>query len=816
MKARLLIVLLGIATIVANGQGHGNYGSMPKEGTITGMVKDAKQAYPIEYANIVLYNVKDSSITTGTITDINGKFTLKEVPFGKYYLEANFIGYEKIHVNNISVHPGQMEVQVPPIKLHAAVSLLDGVEITAERKEIIYKIDKKVIVVGKDLNAAGETAVEVLENTPSVKVDIDGNVSLRGSSSFTVLIDGRPSPLSGGDALRQIPASSIDNIEIITNPSAKYDPDGIAGIINIVLKKKASEGINGIVNVSVGTRNKYSGDFLLNYKTSKFNIYGGYNTKKHSRYGDVISEMVYTGDTTTYMDSDGERVFSRGGYEYKMGADFYLNDKTTLSLIGEYGLFDLGISSSSQQHRWSSPATEDEYIVNGNAFNLDKSYYNLTLNYQQKFEEKGHELSGMLFYNKDDGGDENIQRSDYTTKEWVNDTSISPLITWANEYEKESSYRAKIDYIRPLKGKGKIETGAQTRIDMQDGEYVFREFDNTADSMIENSLYSSKTVFNREIHSAYGMFSRDGEKFQYQIGLRGEYTNRVIENSRSGSAHVVNRMDYFPTVHLSKPFKKGDQLQVSYSRRINRPRSYYLDPYPSYMDPYTMRTGNPDLLPEYTDSYELSYLKKIKSAFVSLEGYYRQGNNMITRFRTMQSDGILMMTFANLNHDYSIGGELMANAPIKKWLNLNVGINTYYYRIEGDIVANSVATETVTWDSRVNATFSIGKNTRIQLMGFYNAPSIRAQGEMKGFLMSSLAIKREFMDKQLSTTLKIGSLLGPMKHEYYTYGEGFYSYNQRIGEFPTVSVALSYIINNYKQPKPNMNDMNGGDMEGGY
>jgi len=276
----LLLILSAVGTVfsqVPPAVNAGGMSNLTKNGKIKGKIIDAESKTPMEYANVAIYNKRDSKLVSGGIADGAGVFEISELPFGAYYVEANFIGFEKTTIDNIKIIPNSTTVDMGTIELAASSKEIGTVDVVAERNRIEYKIDKKVINVSQDINAAGGTAVTVLENTPSVEVDIDGNVSLRGSSSFTVLIDGRPSILSGSDALKQIPSSAIENIEIITNPSVKYDPDGMAGIINIVMKKNILAGFNGILNVNAGTGKKYGTDLTLNYKTKKYNLFFGAN-----------------------------------------------------------------------------------------------------------------------------------------------------------------------------------------------------------------------------------------------------------------------------------------------------------------------------------------------------------------------------------------------------------------------------------------------------------------------------------------------------------------------------------------------------------
>ena len=349
--------MLVIPAVISYTQPTGtSYSTAPKEGVVRGTIIDAGDKTPMEFTSVALFRANDSTLVTGSITSSDGSFVLNDISYGKYYLVANYMGYEKSLVNDITISPRQNAVNVGEIKLVQASTSLDEVEVIADKAHVEYKLDRKVVNVSEDLNAATGTAADVLQNTPSVAVDIEGNVSLRGSSNFQVLIDGKPTPLSGSDALQQIPASAIKSIEIITNPSAKYDPDGMAGIINIVSKKNMLNGLSGIFNARLGTGNKYSGDFLLSQRSDKFNVYlgGSYRDEKYAGGFSSLSK-IENDSSVRFTEKDGAMNMDRGGYEVKGGVDFYLNDKNTVSLSGEFGKHEFGRGGNQEIRYWNEP-----------------------------------------------------------------------------------------------------------------------------------------------------------------------------------------------------------------------------------------------------------------------------------------------------------------------------------------------------------------------------------------------------------------------------------------------------------------------------
>jgi len=403
----LLFVLIGAGLVsaqVSPPRPNPGSGNMPKNGKIKGKVIDADLKEVMEYANVAIYNQSDSKLVTGGITDAKGEFVIDGLGFGQYYLQANFIGFGTIKQENLKITPSSSTIDVGTIALTVDRTRVAEVEVIAEQNRVEYKIDKKVINVTNDINAAGGSAVTVLENTPSVEVDIDGNVSLRGSSSFTVLIDGRPSVLAGSEALKQIPSSAIQNIEIITNPSVKYDPDGMAGIINVVMKKNVLAGINGVVNVNVGTRDKYGVDALFNYKTKKYNVLLGANWNDNTDYGTMKSTReTYSGDTINYLVTDGRRDNTRGGTQLKGGFDYYFSDNTSASVSAEVGNFSFDAIGNGNLHEYQDPANFDLYSIQNNISERSGNYVNSTATFLTKFNEMGtHKLEGSFnFRNRD-------------------------------------------------------------------------------------------------------------------------------------------------------------------------------------------------------------------------------------------------------------------------------------------------------------------------------------------------------------------------------------------------------------------------------
>ena len=783
--------------------------SVAPGGTITGHVYSKIQRVPMEYASVALYNASDSTMVTGGITETNGSFRFKGIKKGNYYMLVSFMGFKVHKVPNIKIDNNNRHIQLPTIYLESTTNTLKDVEVKAQQSMVSYQMDKKVVNVSQDLMASSGSAIDVLENVPSVDVDLEGNVSIRGSSSFTVLIDGRPSILDGNDALQQIPASSIERIEIITNPSAKYDPEGVGGIINIVLKKEKRDGLNGVATASVSTRDKYRGSLLLAYRKGKVNYHISVDGNNRNYHMNVNSDYhTLNTDTTGYRISmiDGTRI--RKGYGVRGGVDFYFNDKSTLFLQARIGNYGFGHDNNSKQHLFTDPMTMDNYYNSVSHSNRWGHYYSAQADFLHKFNDLGHQIEALVYVSKRASDDTETQ-TDYTTNaDWVQ-TSGMPDRIQSTTMDTATQLRIKVDYSLPVGEKGKFEAGYQSRFRFHTGNYDFQNFDTLTNQWVYNPDRSSTISFDRNIHAAYASFKNTWGKLGYEAGLRTEYTDRRVNNSTATGIFKIQRFDFFPSAYLSYQFKYNYQIYASYTRRIDRPHGWDLNPFPRVIDPYNIRVGNPELEPEYINSYELGVQKAFAKSFVSLEGYYREGKNIITRVQTLGPDGILYHTNANLNNDHSLGVEMMTNLKPNNWLNLNLTGNLYHYRLEGNVTGENVSAKSTNWSLRGTITVNMKKNLRVQWRGMYRSPTVTIQGSRKGFFFNNLALRKDFFDRKLNVTLSARDLFGTAKFDFISQGTGFYTHTVMQREWPIISINVNYIINNYKQKRQRqLNDDN--------
>jgi outer membrane receptor protein involved in Fe transport len=785
---------------------------------ISGTVLDGATNTPLEFANVAVYSIPDSSLVTGSITNQNGLFEITGLAEGEYYLEANFIGFNPVLIDEVVLDKDNPQIDLGRIEIDPSTVEIGGVDVIADKAQVEFKLDKKIVNVSQVISAIGGTAVDVLENTPSVQVDIEGNVSVRGSSNFTVLIDGRPSVLSGSDALRQIPSSALESIEIITNPSAKYEPDGMAGIINLVTKKNSMNGFSGIVNGSVGTGDKYRGDITLNYRTEKFKFTIGADWRDEINFGSMSSRReTLSNDTLSYINIDGSRNFNRKGHNFKSGIEWYLNPKSTLTLSGEIGKSDNSNSSLGQTQRFTIPATQDLFSVTDETSRRQNDFYSLNLNFQHNFNTEGHKLEAMAFYSGEEGSDVEEEN------EIVADNQYQPTDqfierVFSQESEEENEFRLKIDYTLPFSESGKVEAGMLSRIDSETESLTFEVFDEQTGNWIIRDDFTSVTDFRRDIHAAYTTLSSSLGNLEFMAGLRGELTIREIKNTNFDDDATLNRFDLFPTFHTSYKIGKNQELMASYSRRINRPGGRDLDPNPTYYNRYTIRIGNPNLKPEYTDSYEIGALRRFGRSYISLDGFHRITNNKIEGYETLEND-IFILRSDNFDRDFSTGVELTGNINFTEWLMVNASASMYQYRISGNFDGESFNRESTNWNGRMNTTLKFSDNSRFQVNAFYRGPSVSVQGESKAMFFSNLSYRHDFFKNKLTATVSVRDPLGTAKFERESYGPDFNSWFQWKREPRVVMLTLSYRINNFRENRAERGgngegmDNGGGDVE---
>ena len=814
-----LIPLLFLFSQMTFSQGYQTGNSIPRDGKVSGTIIDGANGAPFQYASVALYNAKDSILVTGAMSNADGSFSIDQVPYGKFYIVVTFVGYKKQKVSEILLSADHKLVALGKIKVNPSTTALKEVEIVGNTAPITYQIDKKVVNVAQNITAAGGTVADALQNAPSIQTDVQGNITLRGSSNFTVLVDGRPSPIAGSEALQQIPANLVDNVEIITNPSAKYDAEGSAGIINVVMKKQKIQGYSGMVNLTAGTGNKYSGNISLNYKVSKFNFTLGANfsdnqspVKNYMKNTDTLGSQFQKNQLI-----NGSGNFQRKGTGFNLAVDYAIDNRNSITLTGSTGNRSFSrLLNSTYQDEYSSilgPPPTNVYYLNNVTPTMQRDYNTLNLDYLLKFNKKGEQLTASAYFLN--GPNNNVSNLvvDTTDANWKS-LGKTKIIQESEQNSNETDFRTKLDYILPIGEKGKLEAGYQGRYANNDGAYHLLNY--TENAWVEDSVQRDILNFKDQIQAAYATFANSMPLFDYQLGLRTEYENRLLNQETQNKKYKVNRIDIFPTIHLTRQLPWELQIQASYTRRIDRPQMSNLDPFIVHLDPQTIRQGNPSLLPEFTNSYELNLEKRLSEAsFVSVEGFLRQTSNLFQQISTFNpGTQITTTTFENIDHDRSMGVEIMAYLELAKWFNLNTSLNVFNYHMFGTPVP-SVANSTNTWNIRVNPTFRLAKQTTIQLSYSYNAPTITAQGTRSGFYFSTLGIRQALFKQKGNLTLQVRDPVGHTNFITTVESPHQYRYSNFQRESQVVMLTFSYRINNYRikqtrqtqdEPKSNNED----------
>ncbi|MBE0539463.1 MAG: TonB-dependent receptor [Ignavibacterium sp.] len=793
----LLLLLLYAVTIQLFPQYNPNNN---ESGKITGKVFDNDSKHSIEYANIVLLSTLDSSLINGTITDANGIFTLSGVKPGKYLVDVRFIGYKSVSFN-VDINASNKFVDLGEIFIKPDALELNDVVVQGERSPVSYQIDKKVIDVDKIQTVISGNAADVLQNVPSVTVDIEGNVSLRGSSNFTVLIDGKPSIISAQDALQQIPASSIQNIEIITNPSAKYDPEGTAGIINIILKKNENLGLSGIINGNAGLNQKYGGDFLFQYRTSALNYIFGLDYNKRIFPGSSNAENRYIStNSTSYLNSNGNSEWGRIGFGIRGGLEYNFSESDFINLNARFGTREGTQNSTLNYNSWSSNAAEVLYYKNISERSRDGKFGGTNLTYIHNFGSKGHEIKTELNFRYSDGDESTLTESmnDTRTFDGKKTTELGP----------SRDFETKIDYTLPFSDTRKFEAGYQNEIENSDDISELYLLDTLSNNYQFQSLFSNSVKYKNNDQAFYATYSDEFGKFGLQGGFRTEYTFRTISLLNLNKEFTIDRWDYFPTLHTSYKFSEATQAMASYTRRIQRPNGWQLEPFLTWTDANNVRVGNPDLLPELIDSYEAGIQTYIGKVSLSAELYHRVTNNKIDRVRSLYSEAenVNLNSVFNIGKDFATGSEVMLIFdPLDVW-NVNLMANLYNYRIKGVMFNEAFERESFNWNTRFNNMFRVTSSTQLQFNVNYNSPGVSSQGTWEGFFTTDVSVKQDLFEKLLSLTLQVRDLFGTAKHEFTSTGQDFYTYNYFKRESPMVILNMRVNFNNFK-PKRNPDDM---------
>ncbi|NIG54000.1 TonB-dependent receptor domain-containing protein [Chitinophaga sp. Cy-1792] len=761
--------------------------NMPQIGHLYGKLLDGATNKPIEYASVAVLKAKDSSVVTGMLTKSNGDFSLENLPFGPLVIRINFMGYTTI-TKKVTITKETLEQDLGNIKLQPNTKMLNSVEVTGQKSAFQMGIDKKVFNVDRNLTSVGGTAQDVLKSVPSVNVDLDGNVTVRNASP-NIFIDGKPSTLT----LDQIPADAIESIELVTNPSAKYDAEGMSGILNIVLKKNKKAGFNGSVNAGIGNNNKYNAGGNIAVRQGKWNVYANYNLNANQNWGEGTTNRTNFGTKgdTNYLrqnsNSTSKPLFQFG----RIGADFSIDNRNTISLSQNIGGGDFKTNEDLQ-----SFFSGNDKIVNGRNDRLNNSSmsfrnYTTALNYRHSFAKPNQELTADVNYNKSN----NSRIGDYITQaQDPSGTALGQSVRQNNTTNGHTTFvTMQSDYTNPIGKNGKLEVGVKATLRNYDSKYDVFNQDTITNTFPHVDSLSTNYSYKEQIYAGYANFANTIGNFGYQAGLRVEQYIYAGENQGVTYKPTKATPGFFPSLFLSQKLQQDQELQLNYSRRVNRPNFFQLIPYRDYSDPQNQREGNPNLKPEYTNSLEFSYVKNWKTANFLGSVYFRNTNNLITTLSTPIGKDTLLTQFTNANRSNSYGAELtMKNQIIPGW-DLTTNVNLYQTDIQvtdGDHTFNNSG---FSWMGKINSETKLPYNFTLQVNATYQAPTVAlpnngsgggggggrggggggmmmiptsAQGTIKGFSMVDVAVRKDFLkNKALSVTASVSDIFNTRQYE---------------------------------------------------
>jgi len=827
MKLTVLAVLsLFTFTISAQRpQGKGaprDWSKMPKNGRVIGKVMDASLNEPLSFATISLIHGKDSTIVSGGLANEKGWFDIEGLTYGPWKMTISFIGYEDKVLEPFIINPRSLTVDLGVISVAASSKALDEVSIVAESSQVAIKIDKKVIDVSKDLTNAGGSAEDVLQNMPGVEVDMDGNISLRGNTNVTILIDGKPSALTGASRqaiVNQIPADAIEKVEIITNPSAKYDPDGMSGIINIILKKNKLKGFSGNVAANYGFDEQYNGNASVNYRNKKWNLFSNYAYRKNERFKVSLTEReLYLEDTTKLVqttDAD-QGIRKRESHNFGAGAEYNLSPKSVLGISGTYNLNHSTNNTEVDYSDFDVANTLIDLFQRNNGDNSDNSSYGLNLSYDQSFKKEGQKLSSFLNYSLNDGLSISNYEELYFNLDGTLDNATLPFYQDQNNDSKVNNIVYQLDYEQPLK-KGKLESGVKYtgRIIDQDMS-VFEDTTGIQDLQLVDEM-SNHFIYNEQVMAAYGIYSNSFKKFEYQIGLRAEAALTDSELKTTGEVFENNYNALYPSAYVTYKHNVKSSYNLSYSRRVNRPGYRSLNPFRDISDPFNIRVGNPFLNPEFIDSYEAGYIRYFEKGLVSFNAYYKKSHDEISRVKQVDSMGVSTLSWDNFSSEQNIGFEVNLSMSPTKWLRLNGSFNMYQNIVDASNLETTtdLSNTALIYFGRLNGTITANKKLSFQLSGFYRSRRNFAIGYMEPMLGMDFGARYSLIEKKLNINLRLKDAFDTRRFEIYTAEPTYQQHALRDRQSRFLFVGLDYRFGSMKASKKRRKGAPYGDYDDG-
>ncbi len=833
MGKKILIAFLFLATLTTTAQRPS--GQRPNPIKVTGTVLDQDTGDPLEYATLVLQSVRNPQRITGGITDATGAFEVETLP-GKYNVRIEYISYKTYEL------PEQVfraATDLGTIKLQLDVAQLDAVEVVGEKTTVELRLDKKVYNVGQDLTVKGGSVTDVLDNVPSVTVDVEGNISLRGNESVRILINGKPSALSGlsPDALQQLPAEAIEKVEVITNPSARYDAEGTAGILNIILKQSKTSGLNGSVNVFAGTPDNFGGALSLNLRREKFNIFTNTSYRYRNAPGNAFFEQEnFNPNGTTASFQDEVRAYQRqnAGINTNIGFEFFIDSTSSITnsfvyrkssgddtVDIDFSNFDANGTPTIQRNRFTNEGEEDENVQ-------------YSVNYQKKFNDDGHELTVDYQYSSG-----NELENSLINEVVLNDNQALPTEQTVNN-EKQKNQLLQFDYVLPF--------GEENASQFEFGyRGTFNNFNTDFDfGVVQNGILNSDPNFSNEldykeyVNAAYSQLGSKFDKFSILGGLRMEASDIGIELVNTNEVSTKKYVDWFPSLFLGYEFSETEQLTLSYSRRLRRPRSRFINPFPSRSSNTNLFQGNPDLDPTYTNAFDIGYLKRWDKISVTTSAYYNRSTGVFQFITQERGDfveidnpddplnpvivPVQVRTPINLATDSRYGMEFTSTYTPKRNWRLTWNLNLFQRQLRGDYtyvdfqnntISQNFDADNFTWFTRFSGKLPLPGKIDFQTNVFYRGPTENAQSKSKGILSTNLAFSKDVVKDKATVSLNVSDLFNSRKRRSETRTDNVFTYSEF--QWRQRQITLSFLYRfNQKQNQRTRNGQRGGDGAGDF
>jgi outer membrane receptor protein involved in Fe transport len=778
---------------------------------IKGKVIDNLTKEPLPFVGVTINDINGKFII-GKNTDLEGQFVLKLELKESLIINYRFVGYTT-KIDTVYIVKNKKELNLGEILLSTASNLLEGAKVQGEKADMIMEADRKVFNVENTTLAQGGTTLDILRQIPTVDIDVDGNVVLRGSSDVQIYINGRQSGMSGSNKqaiFEQIPASNVERIEIITNPSSKFDSEGTAGIINIILKSNKKKGWNSTLVAGVGTNNKYNGSASYSYVKNKFAFSSTYGYRYNQNWRSVQSDRKnFFEDTSFYVNQIGRGMNYSNNHTWNGNIDYEINKKNTLSINWIGGMEDR-----------SAPENVNYEFLDESS-NLGSTYYrnrreyrdakngDVGFNWISKFDTKGHQLSFLGNYSYSDKKElanfiqdleGNFRQNQNTNIYTINKLPILQL-----------------DYTKPLKNESKFESGAKFTLRDIDNNFLVDTLDFSNSNIIPNLNLSNRMLYKEYVNAIYANFNTKYKKTKIQGGLRVENTNidglQVVNNVNLDNSYT----NLFPSVYLTQEIKKGHEIQTSYSRRINRPSLEMLNPFAEQTDPFNLRTGNPKLNPELIDAVEASYFANKNGDFLSGTVYYRQVNGSFQRIRSVDNEGVATMTFINLDVSRNVGLEGVVRKKIKN-VNTTLNLNLFRNQATGSFQNNTVQAVNYSWFGKLLVNYKLLQTIDIQASYNYRGKITYVQGTIEPMHNLDIGIKKDFWNKKGNLALSITDVFNTRQFVIENGGENFAGNAVRRWETRIATLNFTYKIGNStpemnKKPNKPMRGEGSGDME---